>query len=122
MHIIFGKLPELEEKYTVLELDTISIGNTGTEYTAYCVIENIPLEEMPAVDTLKNLHAELMQQYRARKWARCEAIIGQLTGKWGREMDSFYIELATRITGLKMQILDNTWTGVIKKPTSLTES
>jgi len=115
MHIIFGKSLELEEKYTVLELDTIRINPDGAERTAYCVIENIPLEEIPAVDVLKDLHNELMQQYRARDWIRCEAIIGQLKGKWGGEMDSFYIELVGRIAKLKNQILDNTWTGVIEK-------
>jgi len=115
MHIIFGKSPELEEKYTVLELDTIKIGVDGPKRTAYCVIENIPLEEMPAVSMLKDLHGELMQQYRDRDWARCETIIGQLKGKWGGEMDSFYIELVGRIAGLKNQILDSTWTGVIEK-------
>jgi hypothetical protein len=115
MHIIFGKSPELEEKYTLLELDTIRIGANGPERTAYCVVENIPLEEMPAVDTLKNLHAELMQSYQAREWNHCETVIGQLKGKWGGEMDSFYIELINRIAGLKTQILDETWTGIIKK-------
>lgn len=115
MHIIFGKHPELEKKYTVLELDTICVGDSGSEHTAYCVIENIPLEEIPAVSTLKHLHQELMQQYRSRDWPRCETIIGQLTGKWGGEMDSFYIELASRIAGLKTQTLDDNWSGVIEK-------
>jgi hypothetical protein len=36
-------------------------------------------------------------------------------GKWGKELDSFYIELANRISGLKTQTLDNNWTGVIEK-------
>jgi hypothetical protein len=115
MHIIFGKHLGLEEKYTVLELDTIRIGTDGPEHTAYCVIENIPLEEMPAVDNLKELHNSLMVEYRAQNWSRCESIIGQLTGKWGRELDSFYIELASRVAGLKNQTLADTWTGIIEK-------
>jgi hypothetical protein len=115
MNIIFGKPTELEEKYTVLELDTIRIGSGGPERTAYCVIENIPLEEMPAVESLKDLHGSLMQEYRNRAWNRCETIIGQLTGKWGGEMDSFYIELANRVARLKTQTLDDTWNGVIEK-------
>ena len=115
MNIIFGKMPELDEKYTVLELDTIRIGPQGLEHTAYCVVENIPLEEMPAVETLKNLHKSLMQEYRAQNWKQCEAIIGQLKGKWSGEMDSFYIELAGRIAGLKNQTLDSSWNGVIEK-------
>lgn len=115
MHIIFGKLPELEKKYTVLELDTIRIGADSTERTAYCVIENIPLEEMPAVDTLNELHSELIQQYKDQNWNRCESIIGQLKGKWGGEMDSFYVELAVRIANLKTQTLDPDWDGIIEK-------
>jgi hypothetical protein len=115
MHIIFGKHSELEEKYTVLELDTIRIGADGPERTAYCVVENIPLEEMPVVETLQTLHKELIEQYRNQNWNRCEIIIGQLKGKWGGEMDSFYIELAVRISKLKTQTLDNTWSGVIEK-------
>ena len=115
MHIIFGKPAELEEKYTLLELDTIRIGSLGSEHTAYCVIENIPLEEMPVVDTLKELHTELLQQYRDQNWNRCQAIIGQLKGKWGGEMDSFYVELAVRITNLKTKTLDSSWDGIIEK-------
>ena len=115
MHIIFGNDQGLDERYTVLELDTFKFGSIQQERTAYCVVENIPLEEMPAVDMLKVLHNELITQYRARDWARCEAIIGQLKGKWGGEMDSFYTELALRIATLKTQTLDNTWTGVIEK-------
>ena len=115
MHIIFDNHPELEKKYTVLELDTIKIGADGPERTAFCVVENIPLEEMPAVDTLKDLHNSLMIEYRARNWNRCEAIIGQLKGKWGGEMDSFYIELASRVGRLKTESLDADWTGIIVK-------
>jgi hypothetical protein len=115
MHIIFGKHPELEEKYTLLELDTIRIGQSGTEQTAYCLVENIPLEEIPAVETLEELHESLMKDYRRQNWNKCEATIGQLKGKWGGELDSFYIELAARIANLKTQSLDDTWTGIIEK-------
>jgi hypothetical protein len=115
MHIIFGKTKDLEEKYTVLELDTIKISPDSPGHTAYCVIENIPLEEMPAVETLKNLHNSLIENYRQQQWNQCENIIGQLKGKWGGEMDSFYIELAGRIANLKIQTLDDNWTGVVEK-------
>lgn len=115
MHIIFGKLAELEEKYTLLELDTIRIGVDGPVRTAYCVVENIPLEEMPAVDTLTELHESLMQDYRNQNWNKCEAGIGQLKGKWGGELDSFYVELAARIANLKTQTLNDTWSGIIEK-------
>ena len=115
MHIIFAKSSELEEKYTVLELDTFKIDSGESRHTAYCVIENIPLEEMPILKVLKDLHGSLMLEYQNKNWHKCESIIGQLKGKWGGEMDSFYIELASRVAKLKTQTLDINWTAVIEK-------
>ena len=115
MHIIFGNDQGLDEKYTVLELDTIQIGKDGPERTAYCIVENIPIEELPALETFKELHATLLKEYRNQKWNDCDRIIAQLMGKWGKELDSFYIELSSRIAGLRTQTLDDSWTGVIEK-------
>jgi hypothetical protein len=115
MHIIFGNSQELNEKYTVLELDTIRIIAGGPVHTAYCVLENIPIEELPAVETLTTLHTTLMENYRTQKWADCDRIIAQLMGKWGGEVDSFYIELNNRIADLKTQTLDSNWSGIIEK-------
>ena len=115
MHIIFGNDQGLDEKYTVLELDTFKIGVNGPEQTAYCVVENIPLEELPAVETFKQLHTSLLEEYRNQHWNNCECIIAQLTGKWSGELDSFYIELRNRISNLKNQTLDQSWNGVILK-------
>jgi hypothetical protein len=115
MHIIFGKNTDLDEKYTLLELDTIRIGKDGPELTAYCVLENIPLEEMPAVEMFKAFHTKLLQEYKKQNWNTCENLIAQLRGKWGGEADSFYSELAVRINNLKTQTLDDGWTGIIEK-------
>ena len=115
MHIIFGKNAELDEKYTLLELDTIRIGAGGPELVAYCVIENIPLEEIPAVEMFKEFHSRLMREYREQNWNTCENLIAQLRGKWGGEVDSFYSELVVRINKLKTQTLDENWDGIIEK-------
>jgi hypothetical protein len=34
---------------------------------------------------------------------------------WGGELDTFYEELSKRISLLKTQNLDESWTGIIKK-------
>ena len=48
MHIIFGEpAKDLEEKFTVLELDTIKFQESGQKVTSYCVVENIPLGDFP---------------------------------------------------------------------------
>jgi len=115
MHIIFGKNQALEEKYTVLELDTIQVGKQGPILTAYCVVENIPLEEMPAVETFKHLHSQLMDAYREKQWNTCDKIIAQLMGKWGGEVDTFYVELKSRIDSLRVKTLDESWNATINK-------
>ena len=115
MNIIFGKDQGLDSKHIVLELDTIRVGATGPERTAYCVIENVPLQEMPMVESLKKSHQTLITEYRSKNWSECERIIEQLTGMWGGDVDTFYEVLTSRINLLKTQTLDETWTGIIEK-------
>jgi hypothetical protein len=117
MNIIFGTemAQQAQERYTVLELDTLSLVPTDEVVTAYCLVETIPIEEMPAVDSLKELHQNLMAEYRKRNWRYCEDAIAHLTGKWHGELNSFYTELYQRIQGLKQQDLSKDWTGRVDK-------
>ena len=117
MNIIFGEnIKELHNKYTVLELDTFCMNATGGTNTAYCVLELIPLNELALTTSLVDLHANLLANYKKRDWNYCEQAIEQLVGKWGGELDTFYIELQNRIGLLKTQDLDDSWSPVIKKP------
>ena len=104
----------IEEKYTVLTLDTFSLPD-GSLHTAYCVVENIPIDELPKTEHLKKLHANLILNYSQQNWNYCEQAIEQLMGKWCGEVDSFYQELINRISHLKTQTLNDNWNGVIAK-------
>ena len=117
MNIIFGleSVKPFEERYTVLELDTFLLQPTNEVVTAYCLVETIPVQEMPAIETLKDLHSTLMAEYRKRNWRYCENAIAHLTGKWGGELDSFYGELLQRIMKLKQTDLPADWTGQLEK-------
>jgi hypothetical protein len=117
MNIIFGieSVTPFEERYTVLELDTFVLHPTNEVVTAYCLVETIPITEMPAVESLKELHRNLMVQYRKRNWRYCEDAIAHLTGKWHGELDSFYTELYQRIQGLKQEDLPQDWTGQLDR-------
>lgn len=117
MNIIFGidSVTPFEERYTVLELDTFVLRPTDEVVTAYCLVETVPIEEMPAIESLKELHSNLMAEYRKRNWHYCEDAIAHLTGKWHGELNSFYMELHQRIQGLKQEDLPENWTGHLDK-------
>lgn len=117
MNIIFGdNIAELaREKYTVLELDTLVMSGRDQAATAYAIVEKIPLQEMSTLDQFKDLHHNLMKEYRKRNWEYCEDAIKYLQGRWNTEIDTFYSELYDRIQSLKTQSLPNDWTGAILK-------
>ena len=118
MHIIFGneQATAMKEKYVVLELDTFRFGPGGPEATAFAVVENIAIPELPLIENYSKLHTELMINYRKKDWNFCEQAIEQLSSKWNGELDSFYAELNQRISGFKETEPDNSWDHVIEKP------
>jgi len=116
MHIIFGK-PEaekLDEKYITLELDTVKIQHQDP-ITVYCLIEDLPLSEFPKVEKIRELHEELMVQYRARNWKFCQQAIDSLTGEWGGQMDTFYQDLLARVRAYQDNEPDPSWNGILIK-------
>lgn len=117
MNIIFEKqaLEEIGDRYTVLELDTIRLPNNPEPVTAYCLVENIPIMEISQIDMNRDLHKNLIKNYRLKNWKFCEDAIDHLMGKWGRELDSFYQELHNRIISLKQSQLPDDWDGTIQK-------
>lgn len=116
MNIIFGakEAEQLKDKYIVLELDTVTI-RSSNPVPVFCLVENMPLEELPQAEKYKELHASLMENYRNRNWDFCLQAINQLIGFWGKQVDSFYEILSARITGYKENEPDEFWTGIIPK-------
>jgi hypothetical protein len=116
LNIIFGtrEAQQLSDKYIVLELDTVTIRDSAP-VPVYCLIENMPLDELSNAEKFKKLHAELMENYRKRNWDFCLQAINHLIGFWGNQVDSFYEVLSTRITGYKETEPDESWTGIIPK-------
>ena len=116
LNIIFGtnEAKQLSDKYIVLELDTVTIRGS-TPSPVYCLIENMPLNELPKAEKFKQLHAELIENYRKRNWDFCLSAIEHLMGFWDAQVDSFYKVLNARITEYKEKEPDETWTGIIAK-------
>ena len=117
MHIIFGEeqYKLLENKYTILELDTMRIGEGGPIAPAYCVLENIPLQDLSILNNLRDLHENLIKQYQKRNWGFCRQAISHLVGRWGGELDTFYATISERITDFEANEPGPEWTHVIDK-------
>jgi hypothetical protein len=112
MNIIFGDaIHNVPDSYTILELDTFRLAD-GSQSTAYCVVEKIPLADFDKLEAYKKVHADLLTNYRAREWTYCEHAIDGLMGKWNGELDTFYLDLLQRVTTYRQTLLEDDWTGL----------
>jgi len=117
MNIIFGGdlVDEIASKYTVVELDTIRVMPAGKLTTAYCVVEKIPLPELGRLDELKQLHHDMMTQYKTGDWVSCEKSLKILNHCWGTELDSFYEIMLKRVQDLQAREPGPDWDPVIEQ-------
>lgn len=99
MNIILGEsnAKELAQKWIVLELDQFTIGDNPEVITAYCVLEDTPLQELLHLNQFFDLHCNLIKNFRAANFNFCLQAIDHLRGHWGGQVDSFYDELVARI-------------------------
>jgi len=111
MHIILGEqnVQEVGNKYVVLELDTFRTSDQGELVSAFCLIENVPIQELPQVDRYRDLHQQLIQNYRSANWKFCEDALEHLHGRWNGEVDSFYEVINQRIQEQKQSADSSQW-------------
>lgn len=99
MNIILGQptAESLSDRYILLPLDTFIIKGAPEPVPSYCVIENVPISELPQMQNYRDLHVKLMENYGRQNWNYCEQAIEHLLGKWNGELDSFYADLLARV-------------------------
>jgi len=98
MNIIFGDaINTVADTHTVLELDTFKLMPSEQLVKTYCVIDNLPLAEFPRLESNKNIHQQLIEQYRRQNWEFCRSALHSLKGCWNGEMDTFYQHLSDRV-------------------------
>jgi len=114
MNIIFGReqAEAMQSKYTILELDTFKAGDQTV--TAFCAVDIVPIMEMPKIESMKQLHENLLIEYRKKNWNYCEQALEHLMGCWNHEVDTFYDTLKTRIDEYKNQTLEDNWWLIVK--------
>lgn len=117
MHIILGDqiTEEIKDKYIVLELDHFQITGRDHAVSAYCLVENVPIAELPQADQFRDLHANLIRNYRLGHWKFCEDALEHLIGRWNGEVDSFYHDLSDRVAALRKDHTDpKNWNPTVK--------
>lgn len=120
MNIIFASredADELQSKYVVLELDTMKFPGAPDPRIAWCIVElsELNLSEIPVLDQYRDLHNNLMKNYRLKNWKYCEDALEHLKGRWRGVLDTFYDEIDNRVKKFKENDPGEKWTGVYDK-------
>lgn len=100
MQIILGSeaAEKLKENYTVLELETFH--HNGQDITAFCVVNEVPIMELPQLENLRQLHADYIREFKAGNYVYCLNAVEHLKGKFNGDLDSFYDIITERIKPL----------------------
>jgi hypothetical protein len=83
--------------------------------TAYCLVEHVPIQNLPKVESMCNLHENLLVNYRKRDWNYCTQALEHLVGFWGDEMDTYYTTLNQRIAKYIEQDPGESFDDIIEK-------
>ena len=114
MMVVMGpQTSQLRDRYILLELDTVSDGQC--EHTAWCVIDDVPSDQLQQVPDWLNWHDQLMINYRARNWLYCAELLARLKGSWNSQVDSFYDTMWQRVQDLINCPPGSDWTSLVFK-------
>jgi len=98
MQIIFNRqvAEELRSRYTVLELETFDV--EGQQLETFCVVpaDRMNLAHLPNLESDVKLHENLIEQLKSNNYQFCLDAIEHLLGKFGGELDSFYVIIKER--------------------------
>ncbi len=119
MNIILGNANynDLKDKYILLRLDTFVVSDKILP--SYCVIDasDVPLNEMPDLLHWQNNHDKILENYYKQNWEFCEQMIEHCRQRWAGQLETFYVDLYSRIQKLKKQNLDASWDGYLERKT-----
>lgn len=97
MYIVWDKtvVEKLQTNYTILELETFQKDNT--EITAYCVLNEVSVAELPSLENSKQLHQAFITEYKKGNYKFCKDSLEFLKGRFNGELDSFYETVISKI-------------------------
>jgi hypothetical protein len=118
MNIIIGDITagKMRDKYTVLPLQDIKFHSHPDlpAVTSYCLVENIPIDELPKLQEQVDLHIKFYENLQKPDFNYCEQALEHLKGKWGGEVDSYYEIMEQTINKYKNAV-DLEWDPILYK-------
>ena len=105
------QIADVAERYLVLELDTFRIEDKVVP--SWCIVDagDIPLQDMTELAHFKEQHENLIRNYKKGDLNFVEQMLEHLKGKFGGNLDSYYMELYARLQQPKVE----PWDYVINK-------
>lgn len=106
MNIIFGKenADIAREKNTVLEVDTVKVGNSELQCFALLTIEDIPVNELVTLNKQIDLHNFAVDKAKQGDFGRARDAISGLKGKFNKLLDGFYEHTEERMTEAEQNV------------------
>lgn len=116
MQIIISKdnVSEIQQKYIVLELDQFRTSEQPEPVSAWCLVDQVALPDLLEMQRWKDLHDNLIKNYRSKNWSYCAQALEHLHGRWSGELDSFYTELSLRVQACLQHPPGPDWSHVLE--------
>ena len=117
MNIVFGRdnLKSIDGKNTVLTVDSFKINGEIVECFCLLSIEDIPLSDLPTIETQIKVHETLVTEYRNKNWSFCIDAINGLRGNFNGILDEFYDNLQARIELFVQEGIKDDWHWALDK-------
>jgi hypothetical protein len=112
MQIIFDEklVPELQERYIILELDTVMQPGMTKPIILYALIEDPDIETITRLPDLLKQHHELVTAYKDSQWDVAKFNAYAMKGAWKGQLDEFYDLVAE--TSADYESRGEQWNGV----------
>lgn len=118
MNILFGDSnQQFPDNLILLELDTFRIPPDLTPRTAYCAIDiaTVGPGDLSKLPALKQLHRDIIENYRLRQWDYCDEALENIRTAWNGELVTFYDSLRERVAQHREVPPPDDWDGSITK-------
>lgn len=114
--IVLGPITaeRLGDMFFTLELDCIAVKGKKEGVTIYTVFRNPDPGAATEWLLAKDMHNEMMKEYRSQNWKKAIKLVNDLKGSFDGQMDMYYELWLERIESMRNANLPEDWDGVFR--------